>query len=63
MKNYEALKELSKEELAGILAEISAKIAQKLVKKEYGHYLEVSNFDLADIERVINSWLEKENSE
>lgn len=62
MKNYEVLKELSKEDLTIALAKISVKVAKDLVMEEYGHELEVSNFILADIEQVIGNWLEKESN-
>ena len=61
MKNYEVLKELSKEELTIALANISAKIAKDLVMDEYGHELEISNFTLAEIEQNIGNWLERES--
>ena len=42
------------------MAEITAKIAQQLVKEEYGEELEVNNFTLYDIEKDISTWFDKE---
>lgn len=60
MTLYEWLHQQSKDEVIKILAEITAKIAQQLVKEEYGEELEVNNFTLYDIEKDISTWFDKE---
>ena len=59
MTLYEWLKQQNKDKVISTLAEISAVIAQRLVKKEYGHELEISNFTLYDIEQDILTLFDK----
>lgn len=59
MTLYEWLKQQNKDKVISTLAEISALIAQRLVKKEYGHELEISNFTLYDIEQDILTLFDK----
>lgn len=60
MTRFEKLRnEATLEEMAEVMMILSVRVAKNLAKED-GYYLEVSNFDKADVEQFFREWLKHE---